>query len=285
MELAQSSLPADHISAAQYPAGQEVSSSTSRTPTSNYGNPPHSAPSGSFLQNAQRPSYHANGTSRGGMAHRQNTSSMTQPNGRSHQTCPVKSDNNAPTDPPIAAPHTTYASYGQNSTQAPSPEMTHSYSYPSGGMYALPRPDWPGYVQHGGEPLTLGPPAYAPNPASTSSQTRPSNGYSFVQVPSVPEKKRTRRRPDQIDRIYKCGWNDCDKAYGTLNHLNAHVTMQSHGQKRVPGEFKKIREEWRQRKKKEEANPNPERERQRQAATVAAAQNGFWRASGTIWHP
>lgn len=34
--------------------------------------------------------------------------------------------------------------------------------------------------------------------------------------------------------MYKCGWNGCEKAYGTLNHLNAHVTMQSHGQKRVP---------------------------------------------------
>ncbi|EWZ79277.1 hypothetical protein FOXG_12510 [Fusarium oxysporum f. sp. lycopersici 4287] len=199
---------------------------------------------------------------------------MTQPDRCNHQTHPVKSDNNAPTDPPIAAPNTTYASYGQNSTHAPSPEMRHSYSYPGGGMYALPRPDWPGYVRNGGAPLTLGPPAYAPNPASTSSQTRPSNGYSFVQVPSVPEKKRTRRRPDQIDRIYKCGWNGCDKAYGTLNHLNAHVTMQSHGQKRVPGEFKKIREEWKQRKKEEAANRKHQGERQHQAATAAAAQNG-----------
>lgn len=34
--------------------------------------------------------------------------------------------------------------------------------------------------------------------------------------------------------MYKCGWNGCEKAYGTLNHLNAHVTMQSHGNKRVP---------------------------------------------------
>lgn len=34
--------------------------------------------------------------------------------------------------------------------------------------------------------------------------------------------------------MYKCGWNGCEKAYGTLNHLNAHVTMQSHGTKRTP---------------------------------------------------
>ncbi len=29
-------------------------------------------------------------------------------------------------------------------------------------------------------------------------------------------------------------WPGCQKAYGTLNHLNAHVTMQRHGQKRSP---------------------------------------------------
>ena len=34
--------------------------------------------------------------------------------------------------------------------------------------------------------------------------------------------------------MYKCGWQGCEKAYGTLNHLNAHVTMQSHGLKRTP---------------------------------------------------
>lgn len=34
--------------------------------------------------------------------------------------------------------------------------------------------------------------------------------------------------------MYKCGWHGCEKAYGTLNHLNAHVTMQSHGAKRIP---------------------------------------------------
>lgn len=30
-------------------------------------------------------------------------------------------------------------------------------------------------------------------------------------------------------------WPNCNKAYGTLNHLNAHVTMQKHGAKRSPG--------------------------------------------------
>lgn len=74
--------------------------------------------------------------------------------------------------------------------------------------------------------------------------------------------------------MYKCGWNGCEKAYGTLNHLNAHVTMQSHGQKRTPEEFKEIRKEWKARKKEEENNRKQEEERHRQAAAQAAAQNG-----------
>lgn len=83
-------------------------------------------------------------------------------------------------------------------------------------------------------------------------------------------KKRPRRKFDQIERLYLCGFEGCNKAYGTLNHLNAHVSMQKHGQKRRPEgmsrqpirimplltlcrpvEFKEIRAAWRRRKKEE----------------------------------
>ena len=57
-------------------------------------------------------------------------------------------------------------------------------------------------------------------------------------IPGAQQHKRPRRRYEEIERMYKCGWNGCEKAYGTLNHLNAHVTMQSHGSKRTPeGKF------------------------------------------------
>ncbi|KAJ9106097.1 hypothetical protein QFC21_001237 [Naganishia friedmannii] len=64
-------------------------------------------------------------------------------------------------------------------------------------------------------------------------------------------KKRPRRKFDQIERLYLCGFEGCNKSYGTLNHLNAHVSMQKHGQKRRPEEFKEIRAAWRRRKKEE----------------------------------
>jgi hypothetical protein len=58
--------------------------------------------------------------------------------------------------------------------------------------------------------------------------------YTFTPIPGGQSPKRPRRHYDEIERMYKCGWNGCEKAYGTLNHLNAHVTMQSHGTKRTP---------------------------------------------------
>ncbi|KAF5346337.1 hypothetical protein D9758_011502 [Tetrapyrgos nigripes] len=85
------------------------------------------------------------------------------------------------------------------------------------------------------------------------SPTNNSKTYSFVALPGNAVKKRPRRRYDEIERLYQCSWPDCTKAYGTLNHLNAHVTMQKHGQKRSPNEFKEIRKQWRKQKKEQEA--------------------------------
>ncbi|KAI9158940.1 C2H2 finger domain transcription factor CON7 [Paramyrothecium foliicola] len=287
---------ADHASAAQYPVKQEVNYSTSGTPTSEYGVYPQSGRSGSFPEHIQRSYHPASSASSAGMAQQQNSPSMPQQDGRSHQAHAVKSsDNDVPIDPSIAAPSPTYP-YGQHSPYAPNPDMTHSYSHPSGGMYAQPRPDWAGYGQHGAPPMAPGHPVYAQQAGSAPPQQRPNQVYSFVPIPGAQQHKRPRRRYEEIERMYKCGWNGCEKAYGTLNHLNAHVTMQSHGQKRTPEdlagdeinwvilsseekltmgilEFKEIRKEWKQRKKEEEAQRKADEERQR-AAAAAAAQNG-----------
>lgn len=115
--------------------------------------------------------------------------------------------------------------------------------------------------------------------------------------------------------MYKCGWNGCEKAYGTLNHLNAHVTMQSHGSKRTPEgtssatsdaltrargqcdltsrgrtfggnvanragtEFKEIRKEWKARKKEEE-NARKAEEEQRHRQAQQQAQQGVESQAG-----
>ncbi|KAG0170156.1 hypothetical protein DFQ28_010251 [Apophysomyces sp. BC1034] len=88
--------------------------------------------------------------------------------------------------------------------------------------------------------------------ASVSS-TSSDKVYSFVAIPGTNQKKRPRRRYDEVERLYHCNWPGCTKSYGTLNHLNAHVSMQKHGAKRHPSEFKEMRKEWRRQKKEREA--------------------------------
>ena len=241
---------------------------TSATPTSDYSVYPQSARSTSFPDHIQRPYHPAStpGGSSGGMAQTPTSPSpVPVQDGRSHQKLPQdKSDSAVPIDPSIAAPSPTYA-HGQYSPYAPpGQDMSHGYPH-SGGLYAQPRPDWTGYS---GQPTPITPShhVFPQTPTSAAPQARPNQVglmppppplpglpdlglvagrrerpadairqvYSFVPIPGAQQHKRPRRRYEEIERMYKCGWNGCEKAYGTLNHLNAHVTMQSHGQKRTP---------------------------------------------------
>ncbi|KAG2238050.1 hypothetical protein BDF21DRAFT_372621 [Thamnidium elegans] len=89
--------------------------------------------------------------------------------------------------------------------------------------------------------------------SSVSSTCSDNKVYSFVAIPGTNQRKRPRRRYDEIERLYHCSWTGCTKAYGTLNHLNAHVSMQQHGPKRHPTEFKEMRKEWRRQKKERDS--------------------------------
>ncbi|KAL4807107.1 hypothetical protein BDV18DRAFT_112754 [Aspergillus unguis] len=177
------------------------------------------------------------------------------------------------TNPSIAASSPTYPP--PYSPYQPGHEMAqyqgHPPPPPPPQMYA--RPDWShGYPQHQhGLPGPYSSPAGTVGPASPAATAgpRPGQVYSFVPIPGAQQHKRPRRRYEEIERMYKCGWNGCEKAYGTLNHLNAHVTMQSHGTKRTPEEFKEIRKEWKARKKEEEAQRKVAEERERAAAAAA----------------
>lgn len=73
--------------------------------------------------------------------------------------------------------------------------------------------------------------SYMPSNGDDSSSTAGSQGHQTSGGP----RKRPRRRYDEIERLYACNWPGCQKSYGTLNHLNAHVAMQKHGPKRSPG--------------------------------------------------
>ncbi|KAF2761087.1 hypothetical protein EJ05DRAFT_473647 [Pseudovirgaria hyperparasitica] len=149
------------------------------------------------------------------------------------------------TNPSIAAATSpTYPQHQQYSPYTPQHDMGHHAGYPgTPSPYMNGRPEWGGQYPPG--PHQISP--YGQHPASSAPTTPAmvyapghpgghplSTVYSFVPIPGAQQHKRPRRRYEEIERMYKCGWNGCEKAYGTLNHLNAHVTMQSHGAKRTP---------------------------------------------------
>ncbi|KAL7940288.1 hypothetical protein V8C42DRAFT_356352 [Trichoderma barbatum] len=175
---------------------------------------PPSAQSGSSLEHIQRSYHPSRSTSSGGMAQQHN-------------------------NPFIMASSPTYP-YAQHSGYAPNPDISHGYSHRSGGVFTQP-----GYSQHA--PLTPGNPLSAQSLASAPQQTFDEVYRSFLFITNPQKPKRPRRRPDEIERSYKCSYDECDKAYGTLNHLNMHIINQSHGQKRTPEEFKGSRKALRRR--------------------------------------
>lgn len=192
--------------------------------------------------------YHPSSTSSGGMT--SNISTSSSPG--------VKMDPEKPEDSTVAAPSPSFAP-GHYGAHPPG-----TYTMPEGYVQhaGTPswRPDaWAGYAaqSHLHSPYqTPSPTTMAASPtginasaargvsAKPGQRKRTGEGgtpghplsqvYSFVPIPGAQQNKRPRRRYEEIERMYKCGWNGCEKAYGTLNHLNAHVTMQGHGTKRTP---------------------------------------------------
>ncbi|KAJ5963825.1 uncharacterized protein N7479_003701 [Penicillium vulpinum] len=244
------------------------------TPQSDYGLNPPTARSPAYQDYLHRPpqSYAPNSQPGGAAGMAQATSPFnTLPAGpRSPHS---KSDAPVPIDPSLPANSPTYPP-PYSPYQPQGHEMAQYQGHPPPPQHMYARPDWPHSYgqQHHGLP---GP--YA-SPATTVGSTSPVAAlgrapkvYSFVPIPGAQQHKRPRRRYEEIERMYKCGWNGCEKAYGTLNHLNAHVTMQSHGAKRTPEEFKEIRKEWKARKKEEEAQRKAIEERERAAAQAAQA--------------
>ncbi|KAJ5571117.1 hypothetical protein N7535_004777 [Penicillium sp. DV-2018c] len=235
--------------------------SSANTPQSDYGlNPAPTARSPAYQDYLHRPAQHYAPSSQpggaAGMAQATSPFINTLPTGQRSPN--VKSDAPVPIDPSLPANSPTYPP-PYSPYQPQGHEMAQYQGHPPPPQHMYARPDWPHSYgqQHHGMP---GP--YA-SPATTV--------YSFVPIPGAQQHKRPRRRYEEIERMYKCGWNGCEKAYGTLNHLNAHVTMQSHGSKRTPEEFKEIRKEWKARKKEEEAQRKAVEERERAAAQAAQA--------------
>ena len=143
-------------------------------------------------------------------------------------------------DEPVSPLHQTFAHGLMNSPTSGMP-----YSPISESIYGPSPPGTGTSTSSSVAPLSAGLPCSPPRSLSHHLQRSLSASqlpndiidrktYSFVALPGNTVKKRPRRRYDEIERLYQCSWPDCNKSYGTLNHLNAHVTMQKHGPKRSP---------------------------------------------------
>ncbi|KAI9493402.1 hypothetical protein BDB00DRAFT_763603 [Zychaea mexicana] len=120
------------------------------------------------------------------------------------------------------------------------------YDYTNGNRH-LPSP--PSSIHEQPYPHHHLHPHYYQQQQEQQKQQQQQKVFSFVSLPGVNQKKRPRRKYHEIERLYHCNFSNCTKAYGTLNHLNAHVSMQQHGPKRHPSEFKDLRKMWRKQKR------------------------------------
>ncbi|KAJ9476442.1 putative zinc finger protein, partial [Pseudozyma hubeiensis] len=58
---------------------------------------------------------------------------------------------------------------------------------------------------------------------------------------------RRRRKSEEVDRKYRCDFDGCDKAYGTLNHLNTHRATNEHGPRLNAVGYRRAYAEWERR--------------------------------------
>ncbi|TGZ77461.1 hypothetical protein EX30DRAFT_200348 [Ascodesmis nigricans] len=246
-----------------------------------------------YVDNPHR--YPTASSSSGGMTHNLTAiapSTKTEPKVSEDPSVAAPSPSGYASPGPYAAPSYTPEHHPMNPGYGHHPAAPTQYMSRDGGWspYGPPPHAMSPYGPHTPSPTTMAaaPPGMVSTarPMSASKANRKRAGdqpnghplsqvYSFVPIPGAQQNKRPRRRYEEIERMYKCGWNGCEKAYGTLNHLNAHVTMQGHGVKRTPEEFKEIRKEWKARKKEEEAQRKAQEEenrrRQQEEAAAAAA--------------
>ncbi|GAA5906191.1 hypothetical protein JCM6882_006072 [Rhodosporidiobolus microsporus] len=156
--------------------------------------------------------------------------------------------------PVYARPVTAAAAYPTVLDHAAPPGMVHPL-LPAPGLTAGTAILPPGATlldPHSSRPSSSGGP-----PSLNASRRSSGGGGGSKSLNFVPQAgqatKRPRRRYDEIERLYGCDYPGCTKAYGTLNHLNSHKTMQKHGPKSTPAQFKEMRKAWRERKKAEAA--------------------------------
>lgn len=61
--------------------------------------------------------------------------------------------------------------------------------------------------------------------------------HEFDHLHDMKRGRRFRRRYNQIVRKYSCSYPQCNKSYGSLNHLNTHIVTKKHGNRKSKADF------------------------------------------------
>ena len=138
-----------------------------------------------------------------------------------HSRYPIAANPSTATSPPQGQPYP-YSQPPHTASSNNSPSAPHAHPGASGrsrGYSAVPRP------------------ATAVGPRPTGNRGPRVDEQDLVFLPASTEsdvepRRRKRRRWDEIDRKYACNFEGCTRAYGSLSHLNDHVSLQNHGPKR-----------------------------------------------------
>ncbi|KAJ9059393.1 hypothetical protein DSO57_1002813 [Entomophthora muscae] len=78
------------------------------------------------------------------------------------------------------------------------------------------------------------------SPPKVNPYTLPQRTANFVNIVGKAFQKRYRRKYNEVNRIYPCSFHGCNKAYGALNHLNAHIISLKHGPRRSARDFQRF---------------------------------------------
>ena len=148
-------------------------------------------------------------------------SSQSPKNGRApHNRYPIAASPST-ASPPQGQPYP-YSQPPHSASSTTSPTAPHDYSAASGRSRGYSAGSRPANSQGSRPTGHRGPRVDESDlvflPASTESDVEP--------------RRRKRRRWDEIDRKYACNFEGCTRAYGSLSHLNDHVSLQNHGPKR-----------------------------------------------------
>lgn len=94
--------------------------------------------------------------------------------------------------------------------------------------------------------------------ATSSNESHPNSSVTRIKPKN---RKRQRKKFEDVKRLYYCDYQNCNKGYGSLTHLNEHRVIQRHGPRKKIDDFKHVKlaelQEKKQQQQQQRQKPSP----------------------------